>query len=92
MTSEHLRIYPEFSFNDYYLLVFCSVVRDSIGSHSEFLPRVLNSEFLTLEAYICFWVGHTTFLIKFYIRCMSLTQKLHKSFKNNKLTHIKKTI
>jgi len=39
------------------------MVRDSIGSHSEFLPRDLNSEFPTLEAYICFWVGDTTLLI-----------------------------
>ena len=39
------------------------MVRDSICSHSEFLPRDLNSEFPTLEADICFWVGDTTFLI-----------------------------
>ena len=40
-------------------------MRDSIGSHSEFLPRALNSKFPSLEAYICFWVGDTTFLITY---------------------------
>ena len=41
------------------------MVRDFIGSHSEFLPRGLNLEFPSLEACICFWVGDTTFLIKY---------------------------
>ena len=57
---KYLRVYSES-----YIKVFCSMVRDSIGSHSEFLPRALNSEFPTLEACICFWVGDTKFLITY---------------------------
>ena len=45
---KYLRVDSESSFNDD--SVFYSMVRDFIGPQSEFLPRALNSEFLTLEA------------------------------------------
>ena len=58
---KYLRVYYESSFN--VDSVFCSMVNDSIGSHPKFLPRALNSEFSTLEAYIWSWVCDTIFLI-----------------------------
>jgi hypothetical protein len=60
---KYLRVYYESSFN--VDSVFCSMVNDSIGSHPKFLPRALNSEFSTLEAYICFRVGGTSFLMTY---------------------------
>ena len=42
------------------------MARDSIGSHSEFLPRVVNSECPTFEAYICLRFGDTSFLITYF--------------------------
>ena len=53
---KYLRVYSESSLHDD--SVFCSMVRSSICSHSEFLPRALNSEFPTLEDYICFSTQH----------------------------------
>ncbi len=47
---KYSRIYFEYSFNDD--SVFNFMVRDSNGSHSDFLPRAMNSEFPTLEAYV----------------------------------------
>ncbi len=44
---------------------FASMVRDFNSSHSEFLPRAMNSVFPNLEAYICFWIGDTTFFITY---------------------------
>jgi len=57
------RVYSESSFKDD--SVFCFVERDSIGFYSEFLPRALNSKSPTLEAYSCFWIGDTIFLITY---------------------------
>ena len=60
---KYLRVYSEPLFNDD--PVFASMVRDFISSHSEFLPRSMNSEFPNLETYICFWIGDTTCFITY---------------------------
>ena len=60
---KYLRVYSVCFFNDD--PYFATWLDTPIVSHSEFFTESSISEFSTLEAYICFWVGITTFLIAY---------------------------
>ena len=66
---KYLRVHSESSFNDD--PVFCSMVRDSIGSHSEFLPKALSSEFIEKDTFLEQTVLHL---------CLGISDKASKDF------------